>query len=407
MRDSRCVTKVLAGPCLQTDAPKRVLSRGSICHYFNIVTSPFHGMNVRLARVEVSHSQFIRWCKRLAVLLALTLTTAGEKLPPSVEFGTPYQLRIISDGTVLELSGSISWAVPQNLQVMLAESPNVRLIRLDSPGGYIKSALAVADVIQQRGLDTYVGRLCASACTLIFLSGRQHWLGTNARLGFHQGHGPGISPTQVDPLLRQAYEHLGVPEPFIAHVLRTPPDDLWVPTQDELLKAGLVTKASPPAVIRFENAQPQQPDLHDVPLLLQSAPDEAVIAFASTLSDLIKQVQDVNPEACWALTHKDAATQPSALPQGIREAVSVAIQHFAASARPAGDYVLSGAERRAVAQEIFRVIKAKGQAAILEGLRPNAEHSTFCPALREVLATALALPAAHRAQALRAVLAGW
>jgi hypothetical protein len=363
-------------------------------------------MTVRSACAEVSHSQLISWCKRFAVLLALALTTAGEKLPPSVEFETPYQLRVVSGGTILDLSGSISWAVPQNLQVMLAESPNVRLIRLDSPGGYIKSALEVADVIRQRGLDTYVGRLCASACTLVFLSGRQHWLGANAHLGFHQGHGPGVSPAQVDPLLRQAYEHLGVPEPFIAHVLHTPPDDLWVPTQDALRNAGLVTKTAPPAEIILENEQPRQPDLHDVSLLLQSVSDEPVIAFATTLSDLLEQIQDASPQACWGLAHRGATTQLSALPQDIQEGVSTAIERFAASARPAGDYVLDGAKRRAATQALVRVIKAKGHAAVLEGLRPGAEHSAFCPALREVLATALALPGAHRVQALRAVLAG-
>lgn len=357
-------------------------------------------------RVPILHSQSTPWRKRLVLLLALVLTQAGAALPPSVEFETPYQLRLMSDGTVLELSGSISWAVPQNLQAMLAASPNVHVIRLDSPGGYIKSALEVMEVIRQRELDTYVDRLCASACTLIFLSGRQHWLGENARLGFHRGHGPGVSPAQVDPLLRQAYESLGVPEPFVAHVLRTPPDNLWMPTQDELRKAGLVTKTAPPATITLENEQGRQPSLHEVTVSLQMASDEAVTTFATTLLDLLRQLQDVSPEACWAFAHNDHAVPKSTLPQDVRDKLSAAVQRFAASARHTGDYVLDGAERKAAVVELVRAIKAKGHGAVLEGLRPNAEHAAFCPSLRDVLQTALVLHGAFRSRALRAVLAG-
>jgi hypothetical protein len=40
--------------------------------------------------------------------------------PPTSEFDSPYRLRVQSDGTVLEISGSFSRAVPQNLQAVLA-----------------------------------------------------------------------------------------------------------------------------------------------------------------------------------------------------------------------------------------------------------------------------------------------
>ncbi len=73
---------------------------------------------------------------------------------------------------------------------------------------------------RQRGLNTYVGRFCASACTLAFLGGRQCWVAPTAHLGFHQAHAPGVSPAEVSPLLRAAYEGFAVPAPFIDHILR-------------------------------------------------------------------------------------------------------------------------------------------------------------------------------------------
>ena len=41
--------------------------------------------------------------------------------------------------------------------------------------------------------------------------------------------------------LRDSYQQLGVPAPFIARVLQTPPNLIWFPSRNELLGARLVT----------------------------------------------------------------------------------------------------------------------------------------------------------------------
>jgi hypothetical protein len=157
------------------------------------------------------------------------------------EFEGPYAIRVLNQGHELEISGTFSWALPQQVSVALAEAPNVRVISLYSPGGHIKAALEVAELIHARNLDTYVQRTCASACTIAFLAGHQRFFGETARLGFHRAHGPGISSGDANLLLRLAYQHLSVPPAFIAHVLRTPPQDLWTPDLAELRRAGIVT----------------------------------------------------------------------------------------------------------------------------------------------------------------------
>src|SRR5689334_9866491 len=129
---------------------------------------------------------------RLAPLLGLLLAFPGVAAAPSAEFDTPYQLRLSDNGSVLELSGSFSWALPQSFQALLAGAPDVRMIRLESPGGHVQPAIEIATLIHERGLDTYVGRFCASACTIAFLGGRQRRLGAGSRLRFHQASAPGL-----------------------------------------------------------------------------------------------------------------------------------------------------------------------------------------------------------------------
>jgi hypothetical protein len=161
---------------------------------------------------------------------------------PTVEFGSPYAIRVLRGGGVVEVSGSFSWAVPQNFLAVLAQAPRVRTVRFDSPGGLVKPALEIASIIKDRGLDTDVERFCASACTLAFLGGHRRVLAPGAKLGFHQAHAPNVAPALTDPMMRAAYSRSGVPSAFIDHVLRTPPAALWFPAPKELQDAGITTE---------------------------------------------------------------------------------------------------------------------------------------------------------------------
>ena len=48
------------------------------------------------------------------------------------EFEGSYAVRVLHQGLVLEISGSFSWALPQQVGVALAETPTVRVVYLDS-----------------------------------------------------------------------------------------------------------------------------------------------------------------------------------------------------------------------------------------------------------------------------------
>ena len=328
----------------------------------------------------------------------------------------PYQLRVVNDGSVLELSGSFSWALPQSFQAVLAGSPNIRMIRLESPGGHVQPAIQIATLIHERGLDTYVGRFCASACTIAFLGGRQRWLGPGARLGFHQASAPGLPSELVNGYLKAAYDNFRVPPAFVARVLSTPASDLWFPTSPELRAAHYTTGDPPGSVVVLDDGWP--PRLRDFARLVLQAPDEAVVQFAVAIADLVAALQVDSLEACWAFAHEgpmvevaaellDALVDPAEmLPTAARDALVSAGTRLANAAKQGREISRNGDPSGKAVTELVSVIREKGMAPAMQGLRPGAEHTMFCSSFHTLLEVALALPATHRVDALRAVLAG-
>jgi membrane-bound ClpP family serine protease len=132
------------------------------------------------------------WRRCLPIIGVLALFPAGPaRAAPTFEFEGPYAVRVLNQGLEIEIIGTFSWALPQQVNAALAEAPQARVVRLNSPGGHIKAALEIADMIRVRNLDTYVSRMCASACTIAFLAGHQRFATETARLGSTRRTGPG------------------------------------------------------------------------------------------------------------------------------------------------------------------------------------------------------------------------
>ena len=77
---------------------------------------------------------------------------------------------------MLDFSGGISFGTAKEFETMLKAMDNVRTVRLNSNGGRIAEAQKISDLIKARGLSTYVTHQCASACTIVFLGGKQRYL---------------------------------------------------------------------------------------------------------------------------------------------------------------------------------------------------------------------------------------
>jgi len=154
------------------------------------------------------------------------------------------------DGSALRLrlAGRVGLGSTRALRAMLAAHPAATELELESPGGLSVEGFGMADALRRSSIAiTRVPTLCASACTLLFIEGRERLVGRGAVLGFHRSYsllgdyGGGWGPTEqrmAERLRRQ-----GVAEPFIQKAFSTPGWDLYAPGLDVLVPAGVATGA--------------------------------------------------------------------------------------------------------------------------------------------------------------------
>ena len=160
-----------------------------------------------------------------------------------------YKIEISPDGSVLKFAGSFGTGASDKVSAVLDDHKDVRTIVFHSPGGRVGEGYALFELIRKRRLDTHVQDECASACTVAFLGGTRRSISQDGALGFHQAGFPGMNAGELRDANRQLESFMtrrgGVSRDFAARVLRTPFDDVWYPTHDEL-KAGRVVHAVTP-----------------------------------------------------------------------------------------------------------------------------------------------------------------
>ena len=145
---------------------------------------------------------------------------------------------------------------------LLLDAPKVKTVSLASPGGLTLESRLIAALVRKRKLNTYVEQYCASACTQVFVAGRERTIGPQGELGFHQAvelEAQSKTSELVTPIarpltlmtvfgingndtLRLAYEQAGIDQAFIAKALACGHDDVWVPTIAELRQSHVITR---------------------------------------------------------------------------------------------------------------------------------------------------------------------
>lgn len=155
-------------------------------------------------------------------------------------------LRIIasSNGHTLVIDGRLGVGAARQVQEALDANPTIRTVVTAGPGGRANAAYQIYELIRARRLDTRATRTCYSACTVMFLGGVQRSLGSAGRLGFHRTSFPGMDDAQLAEGNRYLRDFLifraGIEASFVRKVMDTPPESIWVPTPEELLKAGVI-----------------------------------------------------------------------------------------------------------------------------------------------------------------------
>lgn len=151
--------------------------------------------------------------------------------------------RISADGRSLLLSGTLGAGSADKVHQLLARAPGVRLVRLQSAGGRLFEAENIAADIRRRRLNTYVDGLCASACTMVLLAGRQRGAAPHARVGFHRPSFAGVDDDRTvdaDALMRY-YRDAGIARAFVDKVRATPSHTMWFPPRHELERNRVLT----------------------------------------------------------------------------------------------------------------------------------------------------------------------
>lgn len=188
-----------------------------------------------------------------ALVAASALATAGP-FALEVRFWTTAMWKLVRDadrsvtlqvdaaGQTLQVRGPFGFGTTRRVDEALRAHPGVQRVELDSPGGYAIEGLALARVLEARGVDTQVRARCASACITAYAAGERRTLGPQGKLGLHAASiSRRRSKEDVDEAHAQFLTRRGVAGWLVRIERATPNNDLWVPGPAELLGSGLVT----------------------------------------------------------------------------------------------------------------------------------------------------------------------
>ncbi len=157
-------------------------------------------------------------------------------------------------GGVLMAEGNIDVGAADRFAAEIeARGEYVETIHLNSPGGSLEDAMAMARLVREAGYSTAVpaGALCASSCPLFLAGGVSRRVAADAAVGLHQFYAVANAPSEPAQAMADAQattarisRHLsamGVDAALWLHALDTPPQSLYYLSSDELARYRLVT----------------------------------------------------------------------------------------------------------------------------------------------------------------------
>ncbi len=185
---------------------------------------------------------------------------AGQSVDPRRHLTTdestlsiPMRFELQAGGRLMA-TGSIDVGAGSRFATELAERGEyVTTVSLNSPGGSLDDAIAMAHLVREKGLATEVadGALCASSCPLVLAGGTERRVSGRAAVGVHQfytvgeaSYEPAQAMAHAQSTTARISRHLaemGVDEAVWLHALETPPRALYYLSAEELNEYRLVT----------------------------------------------------------------------------------------------------------------------------------------------------------------------
>ena len=167
-----------------------------------------------------------------------------------------------------EFTGQLEMYDSGEIASYFFDYPEIKTLRITGPGGFAPAAREIADKLIRFEINTIAFGECNSACSTIFLAGKNRTLEPNATLGFHRqwidkprekkyyeamretkgwkdefDYLGWVYDVLVDNLVNDIrfMESRGVSLDFISETLETDSYNMWRPTRDELLAGGVIT----------------------------------------------------------------------------------------------------------------------------------------------------------------------
>ncbi|SKA37748.1 hypothetical protein SAMN02745126_05950 [Enhydrobacter aerosaccus] len=359
-----------------------------------------------------------------------------------------YAIRIMRDGTEAEITGGFKYGLSHDAAKIFATAPNLRIVHLNSGGGRLGEAIELAKLIRARGLATYTSASCASACTIAFVAGRERYLKSGARIGFHRAIFAGVERTnEMRGLLRAA----NVEYTFIERAMAQPAYSIWYPTEQELRAANVVvTSVDPyryaasglgakPTLADFKSALRRGPlfaaleatdrqgfedsaELYQrryfegmpdgriadeirlkkigpvVRMKLVTAPDELLIDYARLMADQFAALDERDADACFDFATRSGSNAAALLPAELRqreEELSIRVLEARTSREPPTAAELNAATLSLSQAMIDRYGAEKVRLLIDPARVLPAEHALFCALSAAMFRTIADLPPAE------------
>lgn len=163
---------------------------------------------------------------------------------------------VSADGTAISVRGEIVTGMATRFAAVAKARPDLRNVRLMSTGGVLNEGMGIAAEIVSRGLSTEVVALCASACTMAFVGGRERVVREGDVVVFHGTYLDvfGFSVDTAAPDKKVLFAGAGVSPWFIEQAVRDGHGNEWMPTAREMLEGGYATFVAPP----WQGAAPLQ-----------------------------------------------------------------------------------------------------------------------------------------------------
>jgi hypothetical protein len=210
-----------------------------------------------------------------------------------------HQLRLLRNGTEVELAGGMPFGTADALGKLLDAAPGVRVVHLNSIGGRVGEGYLIYELIRDRKLASYTATDCVSACTIAFLGGSERYLSSKARLGFHSMSFAGFDHKQVPEInaeLRRMLAKHGAPPWFVDKALSTAASSMWYPSHKELTAAKIVTRIVDPdqfaisGIVNWRDTDALERGLISIPFyaVVRDNDPDAFKKIVSRVSDAIK-----------------------------------------------------------------------------------------------------------------------